>query len=224
VLFYPNRFWNIARYVKTDFDNLARPDIEQLVRAIQSNGFSPQIVSDHLAVIKKFWKWLEGNDEEYPEKVKWIKAKRHLNGRAKLPEQLLSKEDVDQLLDAAEIPRDNALISVLYENGCRIGELLGFRIRNVQFDENGAVLLLDGKTGPRRVRIIHSIPTLLNWIDTHPQKEEPAAFLWITVGIRNRFKPMSYQAVHFMLNKPLSKQNWGRTATHIFSGILEPRS
>jgi integrase/recombinase XerD len=128
VLFYLNRFWNLARYVNQDFDRLTRKDIEQLVRRIQSNGFSPQTVSDHLVVIKRFWKWLEGNDEEYPEKDKWIKPKRNLNGRAKLPEKLLTKEDVDRLLNAAAIPRDKALISVLYETGCRISELLGLRI------------------------------------------------------------------------------------------------
>ncbi len=217
VLFYLNRFWNLARYVKKDFDNLTRPDIEELVRTIQGRGFSPQTVSDHLVVIKKFWKWLEGNDEEYPDKVKWIKAKRHLNGRAKLPEQLLTKEDVDKLLNAAAIPRDKALISVLYETGCRIGELLGLRIRNMRFDENGAVLHLDGKTGPRRIRIIHSVPTLLNWIDNHPQREDPAAYIWITVGTRNRFNPMSYQAVHFMLNKTALKAELRKSCNpHIF--------
>jgi integrase/recombinase XerD len=162
VLFYLDRFWNIARYVNKDFNDLTRNDIEQLVRTIQTNMFSPQI--------KKFWKWLEGNDEEYPAKVRWIKPKRHLNGRAKLPEQLLTKEDIDKLLNAAEIPRDRALISVLYETGCRISELLGLRIKNVQFDDDGAVLHLDGKTGPRRIRIIHSVPALLNWMKDHPLK------------------------------------------------------
>jgi site-specific recombinase XerD len=217
ILFYLNRFWNLARYVSKDCDSLTRRDIELLVRRIQSNGFSPQTVSDHLVVIKKFWKWLEGNDEEYPDKVKWIKPKRHLNGRAKLPEQLLTKEDIDQLLNAAEIPRDRALISVLYETGCRVGELLGLRIRSVQFDDDGAVLHLDGKTGPRRIRIIHSIPALLNWMNAHPLKEDPAAPLWITVGRRNRFGTLSYQAVHFLLNKTALKAKVGKKCNpHIF--------
>jgi integrase len=36
---------------------------------------------------------------------------------------------------AAENPRDKALISVLYESGCRIGEILSLKIRN-KFDNN----------------------------------------------------------------------------------------
>jgi len=217
VLFYLNRFWNLARYINQDFDHLTRKEIEQLVRRIQNNGFSPHTVSDHLVVIKKFWKWLEGNDEEYPEKVKWIKPKRNLNGRAKLPEELLTKEDIDKLLNATETPRDRAIISVLYETGCRISELLGLRIRNVQFDDDGAVLHLDGKTGPRRIRIIHSIPALSNWIDNHPQRKDQSAFLWITMGTKNHFNQMSYQAVHFMLNKTALKAQLGKNChPHIF--------
>ena len=77
ILFYLNRFWNIARYVKKDFDCLSRKDVEGLVKRVQGNGFSPQTISDHLVVVKKFWKWLEGNYEEYPAKVKWNKPKRH---------------------------------------------------------------------------------------------------------------------------------------------------
>lgn len=43
---------------------------------------------------------------------------------------------------AAENPRDKALISVLYESGCRIGEILSLKIRNVEFDNNGSVVIV----------------------------------------------------------------------------------
>ncbi|MGA2789578.1 MAG: site-specific integrase [Candidatus Bathyarchaeia archaeon] len=54
---------------------------------------------------------------------------------------------------AAENPRDKALISVLYESGCRIGEILSLKIRN-KFDNNCSVLIVNGKTGQHRVRLI----------------------------------------------------------------------
>jgi len=44
-------------------------------------------------------------------------------------------------------PRDKAFISLLYESGCRIGELLNLKIKNVEFDANGAVLIVNVKTG-----------------------------------------------------------------------------
>jgi integrase len=75
-------------------------------------------------------------------------------GRAKLPEQLRPKKTL-KFLNAAPSPRDKAFIFVLYESGCRISELFALRVRNIQFDENEAILNLDGKTGQRRVGVIH---------------------------------------------------------------------
>ena len=90
VLFYLNRFWNIARLTQKNFDKMTRQDVELLVRKIQTNGYMPRTVSDHLTAIKTFWKWLEGNEDAYPENVRWIKPWRS-NKTRKLPEQLLMK-------------------------------------------------------------------------------------------------------------------------------------
>jgi len=40
VLFYLNRFWNLARYVEKDFNRLTRKDIEELVRKVQNQTTS----------------------------------------------------------------------------------------------------------------------------------------------------------------------------------------
>jgi len=148
-VFYLNRFWNIARLADKDFDRMARKDIEELVRKIQTKGVAPRTASDHLTAIKTFWKWLENTEDTYPEKVRWIKPSRR-SAACKLPEELLSKEDVERLVNAAVNPRDKALISILYESGCRIGEVLNMRVRNVEFDANGAVLSVNGAREPKR--------------------------------------------------------------------------
>lgn len=170
VLFYLNRFWNIARYTKKNFDKMDKRDIEALVKRIQNNDYSPRTVADYLIAIKTFWKWLEGKGETYPEKVAWVKPK-HNNRKVRLPEELLTKDDIGKLVDSACNVRDKALISVLYDSGCRIGELLTLKIKHVEFDSEGAVMIVDGKTGRRRVRIIHSTPRLLNWLEHHPARK-----------------------------------------------------
>jgi len=70
-----------------------------------------------------FYKWLLGNDEEFPPVIKWLKP-RLKNEKHKLPEELLTVEEVQLLANATTNPRDKALILILYESGCRIGELL----------------------------------------------------------------------------------------------------
>lgn len=82
------------------------------------------------------------------------------------------------MAEAANCLRDKAFIMALYESGCRIGEILSLRMKNVSFDEYGAILRVTGKTGDRRVRIIMAAPVLGSWIDNHPAKKDPEAALW----------------------------------------------
>lgn len=64
--------------------------------------------------------------------MRWIKC--NFRDDKKLPEELLTEEDVTKLIEAAQHPRDKALVFLLYESGCRIGELLNVKIKNVLFD------------------------------------------------------------------------------------------
>jgi len=100
--------------------------------------------------IKAFYKWLNGGT--YPESVTWIKA--HGFEKRKLPEDILTPEEVKKLADSTLNPRDRALILLRYESGARAGELIGLNIKDVRFDEYGAVVMLDGKTGMRRVHAL----------------------------------------------------------------------
>ena len=216
ILFYLNRFWNIARYTEKDFNQMNRCDIEALVKRIQSKGYSPRTVADHLTAIKTFWKWMDGKGETYPENVAWIKP-RHNNRKAKLPEELLTKEDIDKLVDTASSVRDKALISMLYDSGCRIGELLTLRIKHATLDSNGAVIMVDGKTGQRRVRIIHSVPRLLNWLNHHPARTDPEAFLFVSIGSKNYSKQLCYESVSNMLKEVAQKADIRkRVNPHLF--------
>jgi site-specific recombinase XerD len=216
ILFYLNRFWNIARYARKNFDKMSKRDIQELVTRIQNSGYSPRTVADYLTAIKTFWKWLEGRGETYPGKVAWIKP-RHNNRKAKLPEELLTKDDVDKLVDSACNVRDKAFISVLYDSGCRIGELLTLKIKHVEFDSNGGVIMVDGKTGRRRVRIIHSTPRLLNWLEHHPTRSDPEAFLFVSIGSKNHSKQLCYESVSNMLKETAQRAGLKkRVNPHLF--------
>ena len=152
------------------------------------------------SILKKFFKWLHGMSAEagYPEEVRWISTKIKMHKR-KLPEDLLTPEDVDKLARAADRPRDEALVRVLYESGCRIGEFLTLSIRNVTLDEYGAVLHVHGKTGPRRVRIIHTSPILSRWLSQHPMRDDPDAPLWVTLLKGHRTERLSYVSARKVL-------------------------
>ncbi|MEM2751143.1 MAG: tyrosine-type recombinase/integrase, partial [Nitrososphaerales archaeon] len=164
-----------------------------MVYKIERKDYSPFTKHDYKVVLKKFYKWLCGG-EEYPEQVKWIKTTLKMKDEL-LPEDLLTEDEVMKLVDKADSLRDKAFIITLYESGARIGELDSLRIKDVVFEENYARLMLEGKTGSRRVIVVASTPYLQAWIQSHPLKNNPDAPLWINIGTVNRYKPMSYPAL-----------------------------
>lgn len=138
---YLNTLKQIAKLLNKSFSKVRRKDIVSLIERIEEKGYSEWTKHDFKAILKVFFKWLRKSDN--PPEVSWLKTtKQHLR---KLPEELLTKEDVMKIVDVAEHLRDKAFILTLYESGCRIGELLTLQLKHVRFDEYGAVLLVNGK-------------------------------------------------------------------------------
>jgi len=187
----------IARDLGKPLTQAKKEDIVNLIAKIEQRGYSEWTKHDYKVILRIFYKWLRRDD--YPEEVNWIKVRDSRNH--KLPEEILTQEEVQRMIDAADHIRDKAFISTLYESGCRIGELLCLQIKHVQFDEFGAVLLVNGKTGQRRVRVIASEPRLHQWIENHPFKDDPDAPLWITIGTNSRYKIWNYGTAREVIKK-----------------------
>ncbi len=174
---YVQNLVRIAIWLGKNFEKANKEDIKSLVGQINGMNYTEWTKQFYKVTIRKFYRWLNDSEED-PEITKWIKTTVKKNNQ-KLPEDLLTEDEVKRLIDAATNPRDKALVSVLYESGCRIGELLTLKIKNVSFDQYGAKILVNGKTGPRRVRIIATVPYLMEWINNHPCKNDPEYPLWI---------------------------------------------
>jgi len=62
-------------------------------------------------------------------------------------------------------------------------------------------LIVDGKNGMRRVRIIMSAPALSEWLRNHPVRHDPASPLWILTGNTNHGNPLTYAATVKLLRQ-----------------------
>jgi integrase len=164
---------------------------------MEERSFSTK--QDYKILIRKFFRWLGKEDM-----VNWIKISYRSNSR-KLPEDLLSEEEIEKMINACEHPRDKALIACLYESGTRIGELGNLKIKHAKFDRYGAVLMVDGKTGMRRVRIIFSSPYLATWLENHPFRQNSEAFIWVGIGTVGRNIPLRYGAIRMHLKRIAQK-------------------
>lgn len=163
--------------ISKDFKELTKDDYISIVGSIEARNYKDWTKITYKRILKKFVSWLYGGEVD-PDCIKWIKF--NYKTAKRLPEEILTQDEVKRLIEAAIKPRDKALIACLYESGCRIGELGDMKLKHVQFDNYGAKLLVKGKTGQRRVRIISSVSYLARWINEHPQKNDPEAPLWIS--------------------------------------------
>jgi integrase/recombinase XerD len=191
-------FKTLLKVVNKDFECITKEDLEKFLLSMEN--YKPKTKNTRWYCIKKFFQFI-GKDELFKDfKVNFNSLNR------KLPEELLTEEEIKLMIENATNLRDKVFISTLYESGCRIGELLTRKLRNVIFDEYGAVLIVDGKTGMRRIRLINSVPLLANWISNHPFKNNPDAFLWInlnTFKTQNRF--VEYRTISKMLEEVAKK-------------------
>jgi integrase len=199
---YVNHLIVLARIAGKSLGQLDKKDMENLISRINESGYADNTKHDIKIIVKKYFQWLRGCEEdehEYPEEVRWIKAV--LRKKRLLPEALLTAEELKMLIEATENQRDRALILTHYESGCRIGETLSLKIIHVAFDQYGAVLIVDGKTGPRRVRVIAAAPALASWLSIHPLRNDPNAPLWVGVGTVGRHEPLNYEGARALFRR-----------------------
>jgi len=151
-------------YGKKPFEALATDDVK---KHLLSSGEGTRSIDS--VTFKVFCKFLK-RDDVYGS-FKTIKQKR------KQPE-FLEEWEVKVMLKACLDPYERALVSLLYDSGCRLGELRSLKVRAVLFDEHGARVQLNGKTGPRTIRLCTSVPALQELLNHHPLRDDPEAPLF----------------------------------------------
>lgn len=144
-------------------------DITAILARIERSDWMPWTKHDYKLALRKYLIFADRQ-----ELASLIKLPQVSTG--KLPEELITPEHIEELLQSARTTQDRVFIFSLWESGARIGELLSLRRKHVQFDHLGAVLIMDGKTGMRRVRLLESAPLLDEWISDRSFRPEDAIF------------------------------------------------
>ena len=153
-----------------------KEEIKELIIWINDSDKAELTKRDYRIAVKKFLIFIGK-----PDFVDWIQTSAKKCKR-KLPSDMLTEEELEMVIAKAINPRDKALFALLGDSGLRIGEALGLRIKDLNFDDYGAFLVIqDGKTGARRVRLISSIHYMKNWIETHP-KPDRDNYIFVTLN------------------------------------------
>lgn len=204
-MFYLAKLIFLAKKYKKDFDKLTTEDIKGIITDIEkSERYTEWSKAGYKLTIKKFYKWLDKgwNSKEFPERVAWIRASAR---KSKLEDPIvLTKEEVIKLFNAADGIREKALVSFMYESGCRCpDELLNMKVSDIEFDDFGAkVKLHSGKVGSRIIRVISCIPHLKAWLETEHPNPKHDSYLWTRKGSN---KVLGYASLKKMIAKWRSK-------------------
>jgi len=156
-IFSMKQFFRISR---KKFNDVTKTDLEDFL--LSMNHLKPKTRKIRWYSLKKFFDSINKNMFA-GFKIKFEKSK------LKLPEQILSEEEMTDMIDSADNLRDKTFMAILYESGCRISEILLLKKDNIAFDNYGAILIIDGKTGKRRVRIVKYANLLKQFSDSNPE-------------------------------------------------------
>ncbi len=196
------------------FTSVTQDDMEAFVERLESGrilsykgiAFSEATKADIKKTIKKFWKWKDGNNRQYPPLVEWIETIEPVKA---IP--ALTKDQIECLIEYTADPRNKALIRVLFDSGARIEELLNVRLGDdhLTFRDDldcYQIRLEFSKTLPRTISLPLSTKELRRWLERHPEKGNSEAQLF----------PLSYGNTRTILHR-IGKRALGRSVNpHLF--------
>ena len=162
------------------------------------------------AIFVKFFKWLYYPDVEPNKRIKpkvvenIIHLKRKEQSIYK-PADLWIQEDDLLFLKYCPSKRDRCYHAISRDLSCRPHELLKLRIRDITFKTAGnyqyADVVVNGKTGSRPIPLISSIPYVKDWLDQHPQRGNPNAFLIPSLSDRTFGRKMEIAAIRMVYRR-----------------------
>lgn len=143
--------------------------MELLIESLEADNLTDKPLSHTTKVgykktLRKFYKWLLGNNKHYPELVDWIDTYDEMK---EIP--AITREEAEKIADTLKI-RDKAIIMFLFDSGVRAEELLNIKILDLtKTDDIYKVRIVFSKT---RRRTIH-LPICSRYLDHWLQEYNP---------------------------------------------------
>jgi integrase len=169
-------FRRIDHLIDFNLENAEKEDLKDLAAKINQNDikeedYSIWTLNETRKSIRRFYQW--HTDSENPEIVDFLRCHVKKSEQSRTdPDELLSPEQAEKIIDAASNLRDKAFLSVLWDSGARIGEILNLQWRDIRFkDEMMGVKIREGKTGGRKIYLVESLETLKEWKEYCEEKK-----------------------------------------------------
>ncbi|MEM1562620.1 MAG: site-specific integrase [Candidatus Bathyarchaeia archaeon] len=191
----------LLRAIDFNLEEATRRDVERVVAWINRQPYREWTKHDKKLVLRKLIQYAKvgrcDKDAPMPPEVSWIKLNVKERDSRVTPEALIGEDEFRAMVEAADNPRDRAMIHVLFEGALRPGELLSMKTSSVEFKRDYCLITVNGKTGIKRIPLVASYMPLLDWLRVHPRRDDPEAPLWCSLATNYVGRPLSYR--HFRL-------------------------
>jgi len=199
VIKYANHLKKMSEKMRKSFLKVDGDDIITFLSELEQSDYAEQTKRDYRVALRRFFRYLNKEDL-----IKDVKTTLR-NNRKKLPDEILTQSEVEEMIKAADHPRDKAIIGLLYEAGLRVGELASLKIKNIEFDEYGAAIKVRGKTGERRIMIVSFASLVAKWLEMHPRRDDKEAPLWVNLSTNYDKEGIRYEGIAQKIKKIAKK-------------------
>ena len=174
----------------------------------ECEGVKPSTANTKVCYLQSFFKWMV--DEEIIDKDPSRKLPQ-----VKLPKRLrnsLTVEDIERLRLACSDKRERALIELLFATGCRLSELVGINVEDLNFQDNSIRVIGKGN----KERIVYFNDKAKVHIENY-LKERPGYSEALFVTCKRPYKRVGPRGVQKIINKIADKAGFDKSVfPHLF--------
>lgn len=155
----------VTRGLKVPLSQADEDDIRDFVNRLHRDDFTKQrggaysgsTKADAKKFLKQFFKWYEGERDQYPDKVIWLSTSIPKDEKPE-EKRVIEFDELHEIAQSMPRAEYKALCYILFDSGFRIGEMLSVKKKDLEMDEYGEgecwwIRCRESKTKPRRVPI-----------------------------------------------------------------------
>lgn len=213
-----------TEWFKKDLDKVTVEDMEKFISALDKGKLTTQFHKPYASesktnikkFLRKFYKWLLGNNKNYPPIVDWLDTSKKDTTIEAVPGL---KDGVWKIVELIPDIKRKAMVWALFDCGFREGELINCTIKDIEKNSDGIYYLTCrySKTKPRTVSLPYSSELVGRWLEQHPDKNNPNAQLWQTGRV------MLYKTIKLYGEKALNRNVTVHMLRHTSATYWAPR-
>ncbi|MCI4350758.1 MAG: site-specific integrase [Thermoplasmata archaeon] len=144
-----------------------------------------------------FWRWwFDRKGEEIP---RWLRIRLARWQPTNSASDMLTRDDIARIAESTRNARDSAWLWILFNSGCRPGEIYRLRIGDVVPHPEGFIelrVVREKGSAPEPAPVYEdAVPALLGWLSVHPRHDAPDAPIWVNLTGSRAGQLATYRAM-----------------------------